>query len=232
MARTGDTQMIICVNCGSDLTTTIRLDSEDIVVCHDCGYGRPSLRDPIQYDDDYEKKYLAYDEKSICGIRLLFVSRAKQFLDRSFYQILDYGCGSGAFVKAARDDGYEAYGYDVNDYTEDLRPPEGFEPGIVTAWDSFEHLTDEQQVEFFKSAKSANIIIVSVPNFQAPQKDESLKEWRHYRPREHLHYYTVKSLCFRFEREGYKFAFTAYDEDNIRKAPWNNNILTVGFTKG
>ena len=221
-----------CMVCDSELISTIYLDQEYMDICNDCGYGRPSLRDPIQYGDEYESKYLSYPENEICKIRLFFVKQAKRSADISIHSILDYGCGSGSFVKAARKEGYTAFGYDINDYTSDIRPSEEYSPEIITAWDSFEHLTDEQQEDFFKCADNAKIILISVPDFNTPKKDLSLKDWRHYRPREHLHYYTVKSLCFRFEREGYRLAFSSHEEDIVRKAPWKNNILTVGFIKG
>lgn len=212
-----------CLNCFSNNIYLIKLESEDILICKDCGYGRPSFRDPIQYDENYAKKYLAYPEAEINKIRLSFILQKGA--------ILDYGCGSGSFVKAAREAGYIAYGYDVNNFTKDLRPPKNFVPDIVTAWDSFEHLTDKQQINFLRIAKSAKAIILSVPDFDTPVKDDTLSEWRHYRPGEHLHYYTKKSLHIRFEYEGFKYMFYSHHEDEIRKAPWENNILTIGFKR-
>ena len=220
-----------CNNCDSTSIVDIALDVENVVVCKDCGYGRPSLREPMQYEDSYEAKYLAYPEKDICVIRLRVLRILDSGLATRRQKLLDYGCGSGAFVRAARAAGYDAYGFDVNDFTADLRPPEGFTPDIITAWDAFEHLTDEQQKIFFQCANTANTIAVSVPDFFTPTKDETLKKWRHYRPREHLHYYTLTALCTRFEREGYSFGFSSHAEDAVRKAPWKNNILTVGFVK-
>jgi cyclopropane fatty-acyl-phospholipid synthase-like methyltransferase len=212
-----------CLNCGSTNTDLIKLDVEDILICKNCGYGRPSLQEPMQYDDSYEKKYLSYPENEINKIRLAFILQEGS--------ILDYGCGSGSFVRACREKGYVAYGYDVNNFTADLRPPEGFKPDIITAWDSFEHLTDQQQIEFFKIAENAKLIVLSIPDFKTPEKDESLRQWRHYRPGEHLHYYTVKSLCTRFEKKGFKYIFYCHAEDKIRKATWKNNILTIGFRR-
>jgi hypothetical protein len=240
MARTGDMQMKTCVNCGSGNIDTLGIIQEHIDICNNCGYGRPSLRSPIQYDENYEKKYLEYPEEEICNIRLSFIRMAEcclntknPFPNRSERTILDYGCGSGAFVRAARlIVGCIAYGEDVNSYTADLRPPVGFMPDIVTAWDSFEHLTDYEQAEFFSSSRNAKIIIVSVPDFSTVLQDGvPIFKWRHYRPQEHLHYYTEKSLRIRLEREGYRFAFSSHEEDKVRMAPWPNNILTVGFIK-
>lgn len=212
-----------CLNCGSGNTFIIPLEVEEITICKSCGYGRPSLQTPMQYDEAYEKKYLAYPEDEINKIRLFFTP--------PYRSILDYGCGSGSFVKAAREAGYIAYGYDVNNFTAHLRPSENFKPDIITAWDSFEHLTDKQQIDFFKIAENAKWIVLSLPDFSTPAKDKTLSLWRHYRPQEHLHYYTRKALASRFEREGFIFEFSYHDEDRIRKAPWINNILTIGFKR-
>ena len=219
--------MNCCKNCGSKTVKTIDLVDETMNVCLVCGYGRPSLRDPMQYDAAYESKYLAYPEDSINRIRLNFIKLCETVETKS---ILDYGCGSGSFVKAARLTGYEAYGFDVNDYTADLRPPAGFSPDTITAWDSFEHLTDEQQTELFGIAKNAKRIILSVPDFAAPDKNK-IRQWRHYRPREHLHYYTSAALSIRFLKKGFETVFISHAEDAVRKAPWKNNILTVGFAR-
>lgn len=233
MARTNNT-MTQCKICGSEDIYNVPTKVETVTVCRECGYGYPSLRDPIIYSEDYERKYNLYPEHDICNIRLSFVRRAediflKAHTGKSILKILDYGCGSGAFVRASNDAGYEAYGYDVNDYTEDLRPGKGFVPEIVTLWDSFEHLTDEEQAAFFEKFKSVKMIVVSVPDFSSACL--SIDEWRHYRPKEHLHYYTSSALTQRFLKEGYFPAFISHDEDLIRKAPWKNNILSMGFVK-
>src|SRR4030042_2972648 len=206
-----------CLNCGSEKTFIIHLDLEEITICESCGYGRPSLQTPMQYDEAYEKKYLAYPEDEINKIRLSII------LGKG--SILDYGCGSGSFVKTAREAGFIAYGYDINNFTVDLRPPENFKPDIITAWDSFEHLTDNQQIDFFKIAESVKFIVLSVPDFSTPEKYKTLNQWRHYRLQEHLHYYTKESLIICFKQQGFNFIFSSHAEDEVRKAPWKNNIL-------
>jgi SAM-dependent methyltransferase len=200
-----------------------------MIICEHCGYGWPTIREPIEYGDEYEIKYLHYPEKEISEIRTKIVNLLNP--EDKYSKILDYGCGSGAFVRAARDAGYQAYGYDVNNFTAGIRPTDGYVPEIVTAWDSFEHLTEEQQNKFFEKYRFAKIIILSLPDFETPDKDISLKDWRHYRPGEHLHYYTYTALKILFGRKGYEVVYFSHAEDQIRKAPWGNNILTVGFSR-
>lgn len=215
------------------------MPSETLSICHSCGYGRPSNQTPIEYTEAYEAKYMNYPESDICKIRLQALAQTiKRYKNACMYPInpytlLDYGCGSGAFVKAAKRSCYCAYGFDVNDFTADLRPPKNFKPDIVTAWDAFEHLTDTQQAEFFKTAENAKIIVVSVPDFtHALNTPDAFNSWRHYRPGEHLHYYTAIALTTRFEKEGFTLSYMSHSEDKVRKAPWKNNILTVGFIRG
>lgn len=216
---------MICGACGESQTFDIKkMDTEDIIICGYCGYGYPTDRVPMVYTEDYERKYLSYPEEEINKIRLAPISDTFG----SGLKVLDFGCGSGSFVRYARSKGFDAYGVDVNDFTKDLRPPAGFEPDIVTAWDSFEHLTEEQQDNFFKMAESAQAIIVSVPDFASA---DDIRTWRHYRPKEHLHYYTSNALAERFYREGFIAEFMNHYEDAIRKAPWKNNILTMGLSR-
>lgn len=222
-----------CRICGNRYVITKGLQTETIDICFKCGYGRPSGRVPIKYDESYEKKYLSYPEKELCEIRLNAIKKTLMLirLINNPRRLLDYGCGSGAFVEAAREAGYHAYGYDVNDFTAHLRPHEGFQPGIITAWDSFEHLTDEEQIEFFKLSKNADVVVLSVPNFDSANRAGGIESWRHYRPNEHLHYYTRKALNKKFSDEGFQEHYYSYAEDAIRKAPWENNILTMGFIR-
>jgi SAM-dependent methyltransferase len=214
-----------CTNCGFGFVFLVKMPEEDMRVCNVCGYGRPSIQAPMHYDDKYEAKYLHYPDKELNNIRLSFVPSDTRL------SILDYGCGSGSFVKAARQAGYDAYGYDVNDFTADLRPPNKIYPDIITAWDSFEHLTDSGQRTFFKKAARASFIIVSLPDFESAPHDENLINWRHYRPREHLHYYTADALRTRFRYEGFINTRVSHKEDEVRKAPWHNNILTMVFAQ-
>ena len=212
-----------CMICGHRRAILIDTVKEEVKICDACGYGRPSIREPMQYDEAYESKYLAYPEDEINKIRLNFVAAVGS--------LLDFGCGSGSFVRAARAAGFDAYGYDVNDFTSDLRPPDGFKPEIITAWDSFEHLTDEQQKEFFELAKSAKCVYVSIPDFESASWNVDLDTWRHYRPAEHLHYYTAAALARRFKLEGFTAYKLDHGEDAVRKAPWKRNILSMGFIR-
>jgi len=214
-----------CKNCGFGRTEKIKLPEEFLYICCNCGYGRPIVQNPITYSDEYEKKYLSYPEEEISAIRLSLLPH-----DRNL-SILDYGCGSGAFVRYARERGFQAYGFDVNDFTSDIRPPSKFKPDIVTAWDSFEHLTDAQQKIFFIRSRTAKYIAISLPDFSSAPQNESLYTWRHYRKDEHLHYYTAKALDIRMIHERFETILISHQEDEVRKAPWTNNILTMVFKR-
>lgn len=222
-----------CYVCGSEKTSEIKLDVESVHVCGVCGYGYPTLRTPIEYDEAYEAKYLKYPEDEINKIRIKAVYKTVCSVKNNVEvkEFLDYGCGSGSFVGALRDAGFSAFGVDVNDFTAHLRPSGYFYPDVVTAWDSFEHMADEEQTEFFEKLESSltSVVVVSLPDFSTPAKDETLKAWRHYRPGEHLHYYTELALVRRFADEGFIPVYVSHEEDTVRKAPWENNILTVGF---
>lgn len=215
---------IECSICGRTMFAK-EMKDETLFICFNCGYGRPSIQTPMEYGTEYEKKYLSYPENALCKIRMDFVEKLNVLNRRN---LIDFGCGSGAFVHYARGKGYAAYGFDVNDFTAHLRPPKNFTARIVTAWDSFEHLTDEQQAAFFHENKRAEIIVVSVPDFESCIDAAS---WRHYRPREHLHYYTEAALRTRFKKEGLTAHFCSHDEDAVRSAPWKNNILSIGFVR-
>jgi len=165
----------------------------DLMLCLGAGvaYQRDRAYRSVSYDAAYLAKVDAYEDTPIA--RAVVAGRC-ELLQRHLpagASVLDIGAGSGAFVRAAMATGFAAMGYDVIPeavarlraaglYAD--RDPVGY--AAVTLWDTLEHMDDPG------AALDAipSLAFVSLPVFASLSR---IRESRHYRPGEHLYYFTV-----------------------------------------
>lgn len=182
------------------------------------------------YDREYvESRYGNIPEKvqRINEIRLGFVERMMTtFPD---WKIIDYGCGTGSFVKFLRTKSFEAFGIDVADSF-----PKEFDAlnnwigpcRLMTFFDSLEHLVHPwEPICEYEPA----FVIISVPDCAVL----SFKHWKHRRYGEHLWHFDEASLTKFMHRLGYGRVFTSDAEDEVRgkNKVGMRNILTMGFER-
>jgi hypothetical protein len=155
-------------------------------------------RDPIDYDGDYWDKYLKYD-KSDMGVeltraRLDLVKRHSKSAD-----IIDIGIGGGLFVSEMN-----CYGFDVNERANQwlhsnnrFKNPYQDRAHSITCWDSIEHVPDPTTL--LKNVDKW--FFASIPIFQSP---ETVKDSKHYRPGEHIWYFTHEGFIAWAGRHGFE----------------------------
>lgn len=176
-----------------------------------------------QYIDDRYEKYPTTEAMSC--LRVGFV---KGFVRCG--SLLDVGYGNGAFVKAAMKAGFDAYGCDVHhaDFGVREAPLDKGNWDVVTFFDSLEHFDDLDIIRDLN--KRTKQFIISLP--ARPSWFPRNRNWKHYRPGEHLHYFRASSLIQLFE--GKKLIAVSDVEDTIRgklsDGGNSNNILTVVLT--
>ena len=153
-------------------------------------------RPPMDYSGPYFKKYQALDATPM-GEAL---TRARVSMTRRHYQggVVDIGIGGGRFVQAA-----DGWGYDVNaEAVAWLRQQERyFDPyatptEAISCWDSLEHIPEPEKL----LAQVGEWVFVSMPVY--------LSQWdclksKHYKPGEHLWYWTQNGLIAWFARQGF-----------------------------
>lgn len=145
----------------------------------------------IHYDEHYLAKVMAYEGSEIA--RAVNDGRVAMVLRHlpPPAKVIDWGAGSGAFMKVAREAGYEVKGYDVNHHVHLRLNNEGayaadpYQFDAVCLWDTIEHMDTPEQV--LRPIKKGSFIFVSVPIFNALSE---IRASKHYRPREHLYYWT------------------------------------------
>lgn len=119
--------------------------------------------------------------------------------------VLDIGVGSGAFLDAAAAAGFRPSGFDINPravamlrdggrYAADAR---AFD--VVTFWDSIEHM--EAPDVILKRIQRDAIVLVAIPVFDDLAR---IRESRHYKPGEHLLYFTPDGFIHWMALRGFR----------------------------
>lgn len=145
----------------------------------------------VPYDDSYFDKYASYEDTPVADAlnRGRCALLARHAADGA--SVLDIGAGCGTFVRSAAAWGFESRGFDVIpktvDYLKSIKAyasnPALFE--VVTFWDSLEHI--DNPGELLDAVQLGAVVLVAIPIFEDLRK---VRESKHYRPGEHLYYFT------------------------------------------
>lgn len=158
----------------------------------DLGIGYYPAVQPIQYDgaywDEYRKRADTDVGRELTRCRVELVNR-----HLGDGPCIDIGIGSGQFVEARAG---ATYGYDVNPKAikwlknrSGWRDPYSFEDSVqnITCFDSLEHIEAPERLV----ARVRGFCIVSIPIFTGP---EHILRSKHFKPNEHLWYFTEQGL--------------------------------------
>lgn len=146
----------------------------------------------MKYDLDYYENLLkqySKTAKEICEIRWDWV---KEISPKT---VLDYGCGVGWF-RAYRPQGVEVDSYDIGAYPQTGISLKVYD--LVCFYDVLEHIEDFSTIE--PVLRLANYVVTSLPI----KNGDDLANWKHFKPGEHLHYFTEEMLVALFKRYGFK----------------------------
>lgn len=181
------------------------VDDGDLALCLPRGVAYQRSASTIAYDGTYLAKVDAYDgtpiAKAVNRGRLELLSRHVA----AGSTVLDVGAGSGAFVRDATAAGYEAAGLEVMpEAAARLRAarvyadnPQQFE--VVTMWDSLEHMADPEK--YLGPVRTGAHLFASLPVFEDLRR---IRESKHYRPGEHLYYFTKVGFVDWMARHGFR----------------------------
>ena len=206
--------------------------------CNECGHLWADGRSPggAAYDAAYYNStadpdaeatgysdYLGTLDRRVKGFRDR-VDQIEAFLGRRG-RLLDYGCAVGACVKAAKDAGWDAIGYersewaaayghktldveivDGESFDESFRASEPFD--VVTLWDVIEHVDGPREVldSIARVLRPGGVIAVNTVNASSVGARLAGREWRHLAPPFHLQYFTRASLQRLIVQAGFEIA--------------------------
>lgn len=203
---------------------SINFDELNLVYCENCGHVEQKDIEKFNYDDLYI--YNAYRFAPVLQMSWLRLGMINSVIS-STGKLLDIGCGQGDFVRQANYAGFDAYGFDViRDNNVRSANFGDYYYNIVTLFDSLEHAHDLKKIF---SAKT-KYFVVSLPIFDQTnhktdiKKLDTIRAWKHYKPNEHLHYFSDSSIFALFQNNGYKFIKKLFTENLIR-----NDIVTYFF---
>jgi len=147
----------------------------------------------MKYDLEYYELMLrkySLTAAQLAEIRWNFLSRLE------LKTVLDYGSGVGWF-RAWRPKGVEVDTYDIADY-----PQTGIRfvaYDCVCFWDVLEHIPDFSEIE--PALRLARNVAGSIP---IKPNETDYAEWVHFKPGEHLHFWTEETLDALFRRYGFE----------------------------
>ncbi len=182
------------------------------------------------YSEEYNFKYNKLGEigTRMSYLRLGYVIGSIGYTPCS---ILDIGIGNGSFIQNASKIIKNCYINDITKieiaeatWTDDLNIP----VEVITMFDVLEHFNDISIIKDFK----CKYLVLSVPNCMFGDDDVWFSHWKHRKPNEHLHHFSIASLICFVQAMGYKFLNESYLEDIIRKDDCiDHNIITASFKK-
>lgn len=166
----------------------------DLRICDEAGvaYQADMRAGRVDYGEAYFVKVCAYEGGDIA--RRVNAGRC-ELLARQLPQgasVLDWGAGSGAFMRAAAEAGFQVHGFDVIEETARwLRATGRYSHDVarfdaITLWDVLEHL--ETPAEVLGQVRPGAMVFASIPVFADLSE---VRRSRHYRPGEHLYYFTI-----------------------------------------
>lgn len=171
----------------------------------------------MKYDLDYWEIMLRQNSKTaeqISSIRWDFVKPANAST------VLDFGSGVGWF-RAFRPRGMTVFTYDIASYPQTDIPQDFVFCDLVCLWDVLEHIPDFSVIDRFLI--NTKFVAVSLP---VVRKDTSILDWKHFKPQEHLHYFTKDILDALFKR----WLFSPI-EKGMPECPPRKDILSVLYKR-
>lgn len=135
--------------------------------------------------------------------------------------LLDFGCGKGDFLLAAKKRGFEVAGVEfvsavhkelnkkkIKFYEKIEQLPKAV--SAITFWHSFEHLNDLNQTLILsrKNLKDRGMIVIAVPNYDSFDSKYYKSFWAAFDAPRHRFHFNKKGLINTVQKHGFKHLYT------------------------
>lgn len=216
---------------------TVSKESFNIVQCTDCSF---KFTNPIPSPDTLGNYYKSEDYISHSNTNKGLISKCYKLI-RNFTlkrklsliqkhvsrgTILDYGCGTGMFLKVCQDNGWKAYGVEPDDGARKIGSEMGLNVfsdkervntytnnqtfDIITLWHVLEHVTDlDDTLTFFKEKlNNGGALIIAVPNYTSYDAQHYKEFWAAYDVPRHLYHFEISTIQKLLSSYGFSLAET------------------------
>ena len=183
----------------------------------------PKKKEMSKYYDSEENRPHSLNKKTFFGL-LYDVSRKYMHMKKLMWmksylkptsKVLDYGCGSGEFVKHLRGNSINAYGYDPNinfhvggfpDYLTASEAWKNKKYDIIFLWHVLEHIHNPfELIEILKkNLNKDGLIFIAIPNFKSYDSRHYGKYWAGLDAPRHLWHFSRKSIYRIAEKNEFK----------------------------
>lgn len=207
------------------LATFPAVQDGDLMVSVDRGVAwQADMKVTASYDDAYFNKCAGYEGQEIC--RAIHVGRLDLVTRHigPYEPICDIGIGSGEFIRYRK----SAYGIDVNEKAMRWLKSVGRIASSLndfrafSMWDVLEHLDDPDT--YFGNMKPSSFLFLSIPIFSDLWR---IRESRHYRPGEHLMYFTEDGLVEWLGMRG----FSLLERADFETKAGRDSIISFAFRR-
>ncbi len=198
---------------------TVSQESFNIVSCKACNF---KFTNPRPSDSEIGKYYKSEDYVSHSDTKKGLINRLYHTVrTRTLKQklglisgyvsrgtILDYGCGTGMFLKTCADAGWKSFGFEPDTDAKKLAEGKGLSVAtskealggnkydIISLWHVLEHVTDlDETLQFFsKSITEDGRLIIAVPNYTSADAKHYKEFWAGYDVPRHIYHFEINTL--------------------------------------
>lgn len=199
-------------------------DDGDLVLLPD--QGMAYQRDQghlVPYDDAYWNKCASYEGQEICEkINAGRIALVARHFGRG--SVCDIGIGSGEFIRKRP----YTYGIDINPkaqewlFTQGLWADDLTKFHAFTMFDVIEHLPDPDV--YFRKMRGGSYLFTSIPIFPDLER---IRESKHYRPDEHLLYFSEHG----FVNWMWLYGFELMERSDFETKAGRESILSFAFRR-
>lgn len=155
--------------------------------------------------------------------------------------LLDFGCGEGDFLRAARTQGWDGRGVErdrpsaVSDDLTVVASLGELDAGkpfdCATFWHVLEHLDDPvgTLTELRSHLAPDGLVLAAVPNFGSWQARVTGASWLHLDLPRHLFHFTAASITKMFEASGFRVDNISFGEWEYDVIGWSQSLLNRGL---
>jgi 2-polyprenyl-3-methyl-5-hydroxy-6-metoxy-1,4-benzoquinol methylase len=213
---------------------TVSQETFQIVSCKTCSFKFTNPRPKAEKIGDYYKaeSYISHSNTSKGLISKLYKAvrnytlKGKLNLVSKYSQrgsLLDYGCGTGMFLSAARGSTWNGYGIEPDpgarnfakkesgaEVYADVETADGMLRGVdfncITLWHVLEHVLDlNQTLAWFNSKlKNNGTLIIAVPNYTSYDARHYKEFWAAYDLPRHLYHFEEATMIATVQKAGFK----------------------------